>query len=98
MGATKCMCPLCGAKADASDINHGKRARIYCSGCSAYDITEFRFEHVQDLSLEHRQDLIRLAKNAPAGKILVITRHEAKYEDRGSKVDRPAPDWLQRGT
>ena len=96
MGPTQCICPLCHQNADASDIDYDNRARVYCSGCSAYDITKFAFQGLTGSKVDHRNRLIGLAKAAPPGKILVITQAGAAYKIKQPKADRPAPDWLGR--
>jgi hypothetical protein len=93
---TRCLCPLCGGNAEASDIDHNNRARIYCDSCTPFDITRTGHSKISgpDAALRAK-DLARYAQSTPAGKILAITAEGAAYEERQSKPDRPAPDWLE---
>ena len=98
MSVSACLCPLCNQIANASDIDMGNRARVYCDQCSIYDITEGGLkEFVSSVGQARRDELAQLARDASSGSVLVIIKSAnggVHYEDKESKADRPAPHWL----
>lgn len=94
MATSECICPLCHDGAAASDIDHDNRARVYCARCTTFDLTRSVHENLVGSTAAYREHLCGLARRAPSGSLLVITKDGCGYEDKETKVDRPAPDWL----
>lgn len=96
MSTSACICPLCDAPAHAGGVDYEERAKVYCDNCGRYELTHLAFN---ELTVQRKAVLAKMAGAASAGKILVVQREAsggAHYEDERERRDHPAPPWVPR--